>query len=238
MQELTKALELFESMGGYFVARVGEIAQKLEKTRALVFDWDGVFNDGSKGEGLPSTFNEGDTAGINMLRFAMWLQTGRVLPVVIISGQQNQSALTLARRDHYSLVFFRMANKASAVKHVAQQLQCKPSELFCMYDDTIDLSMAALCGLRVLVNRPAAPVFKDFVVQKHLAEYVTAKSGGQKAIREAMELLFLLTGQSEKALTLRTNHDSRFVEYTQARNALPFMGAYTELEGRFTTIEG
>ncbi|MBX3102512.1 MAG: phosphatase [Bacteroidetes bacterium] len=238
MQMLEKAIGLFEALGGRFVAPVSEITQRLDKTRALVFDWDGVFNDGSKGEGLPSTFNEADTAGINILRFAVWLQTGQVLPVAIISGQQNSSALTLTRRDHYSAVYFRMANKASAVKHLAQQLQCKTSELTCMYDDTIDLSMAALCGLRILVNRPSAPVFRQFVADKGLAEYITGNASGRQPIREAMELLLLLTGQADKAYTLRTHHDSRFVDYTRQRNQLPFWGAFTESEGRLQALEG
>ena len=44
---------MFEKAGGIFCTPAVSILQKLQTVKAFVFDWDGVFNDGTKG-GLPN----------------------------------------------------------------------------------------------------------------------------------------------------------------------------------------
>ncbi len=61
-------LEKFTAAGGSFVTPVEELIQKLDECRAVVFDWDGVFNAGRKGQASSSGFSEVDSMGTNMLR--------------------------------------------------------------------------------------------------------------------------------------------------------------------------
>ena len=62
----------FEGLGGEFRTEADEIAARTRNCRALLFDWDGVFNSGSKGGGSASKFGEPDSMGTNMLRYGLW----------------------------------------------------------------------------------------------------------------------------------------------------------------------
>lgn len=228
MKPLEYALELFEALGGKFITPIGQLAVQLEQVRALVFDWDGVFNDGAKGVGQPSVYNEVDTAGINALRFGLFLATGQVPAVAVISGQQNESAVQLAQRDGYQACYFRMADKRLAMEDLCARLQLQPAQCSYMYDDTIDMGVAAMSGVRILVGKPAAPVFRHYVEHHRLADYITALPPQHHAIREAMEMLLLLTGQAQTTLDARLVHNDRFTSYIQARGAMPWLGTFTQ----------
>ncbi|MCY7352776.1 MAG: hypothetical protein LH606_19310 [Cytophagaceae bacterium] len=41
---------IFEDLGGHFVTPAPKLAEKVARVKAVVFDWDGVFNDGVKTE--------------------------------------------------------------------------------------------------------------------------------------------------------------------------------------------
>ncbi len=45
--------------------------------------------------------------------------------------------------------------------------------LVCIFDDVNDLGMAFGCGIRVLVQRSASPLLRDYVVRQGLCDYVT-----------------------------------------------------------------
>ncbi len=62
----------FSKLGGVFLTPIDVLKRRLKTIRGLVCDWDGVFNSGAKGEGIPSTFTEPDSMGTNLLRFALW----------------------------------------------------------------------------------------------------------------------------------------------------------------------
>ena len=95
----------FSALNGSFIIPAVRIAAKLKKIRAVIFDWDGVFNDGFKGESFSSTFGEADSMGINMLRYGLWRQNGQLPAVAIISGESNQTSLQFARREHFHDVY-------------------------------------------------------------------------------------------------------------------------------------
>lgn len=231
MLDLERISELFETQGGQFLQPMGMLVPTVAKIKALIFDWDGVFHDGKKGPGLQSSYSEVDTAGINAIRFARFLQDGTVPAVVVISGQQNEAAVQISQRDHYQACYFRMANKYKALEHVCAALGISPEECAYMYDDSIDLPVAELAGLRILVNRSCAPVFTDYVSKHHLADYITANRAEGHAIREAMELLVALSGKGEEVYAARHTQSGQFQHYVKARNALPFQGTFTEKEG-------
>ena len=62
---------IFESEGGEFITPPFVLMEKLKNIKAIVFDWDGVFNEGVKGGGNHSGFSEIDSMGTNMLRFSL-----------------------------------------------------------------------------------------------------------------------------------------------------------------------
>lgn len=230
-QRLSHTLEVFEGLGGEFHTPVGELARRLAQLRALVFDWDGVFCHGAKGEGVPSTYNEADTAGINAMRYALFRMTGQVPAICIVSGQQNESAVQLAERDRYQACYFRMSDKRIAVQDFCQCMQIDPGQCSFMFDDAIDLSVAQLVGIRMMVSRKAAPIFREFVSRKKLADYMSSTPASGHAIRECMEMLLSLSGEAENVFFDRLEHNGKFRAYTFARNGMPWMGRYTEENG-------
>ena len=54
MSHDTELESRFSKLGGAFMTPVGEIAARARKLRGIVADWDGVFNDGAKGDGAAS----------------------------------------------------------------------------------------------------------------------------------------------------------------------------------------
>ncbi len=93
-------VEKFTAAGGNFVTPVEELIQKLAECRAVVFDWDGVFNAGRKGQTSSSGFSEVDSMGTNMLRYGLWRRQGVLPYTAIISGENNESAVAFAEREH------------------------------------------------------------------------------------------------------------------------------------------
>lgn len=57
---------------GQFVTSEADIAKRLSKAKAFIFDWDGVFNNGFKQGQAGSGFSEVDSMGTNLLRFLIF----------------------------------------------------------------------------------------------------------------------------------------------------------------------
>ncbi|MFM7428619.1 MAG: phosphatase, partial [Flammeovirgaceae bacterium] len=83
---------LFEKAGSIFCTPAVSILQKLQSVKAFVFDWDGVFNDGTKHNQQGSGFTEPDAMGTNMLRFSYWLKNQQLPITAIITGEENEAA--------------------------------------------------------------------------------------------------------------------------------------------------
>jgi len=85
---------LFTASGGQFLTPVTDLANRIQQVKAFVFDWDGVFNNGSKLGAQGSSFSEIDSMGTNLMRYAYFLQHNQQLPVMaLISGERNEPAL-------------------------------------------------------------------------------------------------------------------------------------------------
>jgi 3-deoxy-D-manno-octulosonate 8-phosphate phosphatase (KDO 8-P phosphatase) len=225
MRDLPFIAEEFTRLGGQFWVDQPELEKRLRRMRALILDWDGVWNDGHKSDELPSTFSEIDSAGLNTFRFAHWLLTGDVLPVFIATGQNNPTAFVLAVREHFQGVFSSLKNKTDVAENLRKNWGLKPEELGFVYDDAIDLPLAHVCGLRLLVRRRSSPVFERFVRETGLAEYGTGNTGGQGAVRELAELLGCLTGKYGAALHHRLQADAKWLNYMEARSKTTSMVA-------------
>ena len=118
--EVSEVNELFAQNGGKFITPSFRIAEKLPDVVSLIFDWDGVFNDGQKSEANSSPFSEVDSMGINMLRFSFFLKYGIIPACFIITGESNPIAVRFANREKFNAVYFRTKDKAVALNHLSE----------------------------------------------------------------------------------------------------------------------
>jgi 3-deoxy-D-manno-octulosonate 8-phosphate phosphatase (KDO 8-P phosphatase) len=221
MSHDTELESRFSKLGGAFMTPVGEIAARARKLRGFVADWDGVFNDGAKGDGAASTYSEPDSMGVNLLRYALWRQHDRVMPVAaLITGAQNPSAREFALREHFHSIHYGARNKTHAIESFCKAQGISSEQLVCLFDDVNDLGMAFACGIRVFVRRKASPLLHDYVLRQNLCDYVTGHTAGQHAVRETCELLLGLLGSFDAVVASRVAWDADYAQYFAARQAV------------------
>ena len=218
MQEIIKA---YEAIGGEFLKSPQDIVSTLEQLKGFVFDWDGVFNAGTKGVQQSSPYAEADAMGTNLLRFGYWLRHGRLPFVAIISGMHNPSAFQLAKREHFDAVYFGFPHKTEALAHLHTWRGIATQEVGFCFDDALDLAAAREAGLRFLVRRPYNPLFTDYARRHKLFDYASAGDGSQYAVREVCELLLGLMDIYERSLDERIAFGELYQRYLQERQALP-----------------
>ena len=206
---------------GRFITGLDALQQQLGGIKAYVFDWDGVFNDGYKNNQGSSPFSEIDSMGTNLLRFSHYLRTGTNPVLAIISGEKNEAAFTLARREAFHAVYFKVKHKAQAWEHLANAYGIRPDEIAFVFDDVLDLSAARLAGLRIMVPHAATERLVQFCIEQRLADYVTAAEGHQHAVRESTELLMSLGNNYEDTVQNRMAFSPVYQEYLAVRNSTP-----------------
>lgn len=211
----------FSALGGQFVTPVDTLTEKLKSIRAIVFDWDGVFNDGIKTEAGSSSFSEVDSMGTNLLRFGLWMHHSGQLPAAaIITGVTNELAETLVRREHFHAYYSQAKHKIDVLTHFLDQQNLQPHEVAFFFDDALDLSVAKVAGVRIMIRRNANPLFTNYVVKNGLVDYVTGSQSGQFAVRESTELLLGLLGQFESVMDERLRYRPLYDQYYQQRQAI------------------
>jgi len=213
-------LAVFSRLGGTFVTPIGTLIERMQTIRGFVSDWDGVFNQGAKGEGAESTYSEPDSMGTNLLRYALWRQHGELPVAALITGAENPSARSFALREHFHAVYFGSRNKTVAIEALCRTQRVSSDRLICIFDDVNDLGMAFACGIRVFVQRTASPLLREYVVRQGLCDYVTAHSPERHAVREVCELLLGLLGSFETVVTSRVAWDASYAAYFAARQAV------------------
>jgi 3-deoxy-D-manno-octulosonate 8-phosphate phosphatase (KDO 8-P phosphatase) len=213
--EVQEIASLFTEAGGQFRIPPAEFAQKLGKIRAYIFDWDGVFNDGTKRDNQGSSFNEPDSMGINLLRFSHYLRHGSLAYTAIITSEANASSHFLAQREDFSALYFKATNKAKSFAHFLAAHSLAADEVAFVFDDVLDLAVAEQCGLRIAVHRRANPLFNRYLQRHNLADYLSV--GQPYAIREVCELLIGLHGNDETTFTERKDLSPRYLGYMAER---------------------
>lgn len=213
-------IQAYSTLGGEFLTPPETLAGKLASIDAYLFDWDGVFNAGTKGEKSSSTFSEADSMGINLLRFGYWLTHGRLPFVAIMTGENNPSAVQLAEREHFTAIYFQTRDKGSALTHLETTFNIQADTVAFCYDDVLDLPVAARCGLGFRINRPGSPLFSRYAGSKNFCDYVTANNGTTNAIREICELILGLTGRFDTVVEKRCAFDDDYRRYLEIRNSL------------------
>lgn len=218
---LAELASVFTNIGGEFVTSVEELAPKASQIKAFIFDWDGVFNDGTKDNNGSSNFSEIDSMGTNLLRFGWWLGSGGTLPLMfIISGERNLRSFQLTKREHYHAAYFGIKHKTEALNHLMAQYQLQPHEIAFFFDDALDLSLAEICGLRLMVRHKGNPLFRKYVLDRHLTDYLTGSQGHEFAVREGCELLLGLRQLHDTAVLERQRFRPHYEQYYAQRQAV------------------
>jgi 3-deoxy-D-manno-octulosonate 8-phosphate phosphatase (KDO 8-P phosphatase) len=219
--DLPEIVDKFSAAGGSFVTPVEELVKKLEECRAVVFDWDGVFNAGRKGQASSSGFSEADSMGTNMLRYGLWRKLGQLPYTAIISGESNESAIAFAKREHLTAVYTGIRKKQDVIAHLSAEDDLQSQQIVCVFDDINDLPMAANCGLRFMVRRDSSPMFADYIKRHGLCDYVTGARSGSNPVREICELLLGLMIMYDDVVASRVASDDEYENYLATRQSVP-----------------
>jgi 3-deoxy-D-manno-octulosonate 8-phosphate phosphatase (KDO 8-P phosphatase) len=218
MENSSSLQQYFE---GVFVTDASTIKQKLKHIKAFVFDWDGVFNDGRKNIEGHSSFSETDSMGINMMRFSYYLQHKELPISVIFTGENNKLAISFAQRENFHSVYYKTPNKKKALDHLCEVYKISPSEVFFVFDDVLDFSVAELVGVRCMVTHDANTLLKKFAVEKGLVDYITKHNGNHNALREVSELIMMLADNFDETIENRMHYSELYNEYIQLRKNIP-----------------
>jgi len=213
-------IESFTKAGGVFHIAPALFLERLKHIKAFVFDWDGVFNNGSKGEGLGSTYSEPDSVGTNLLRFSFWLSEEAMPVFAIITGASNATAISFAKREHFNHVYSKALHKQDAAKHLCNHLGLKMSEICFFFDDVLDISIAREAGLRIFLPRKTGFAFNKYVADHLLSDYTCAMDGGNYGVREACELMMTLNGNFDDVVKNRVAFEGAYENYLDERNAI------------------
>ncbi len=204
--------DIFKSNGGKFITPPSQLQDKLRNIKAILFDWDGVFNSGEKG-GLPSSFNEVDSMGINMLRFGYFMMLGRIPYTAIVTGETNQAGFKWAKRERFDQVFYQVKNKVDLLPILKNEHNIEADEVLFVFDDILDLSLAKQAGARFLVNRKSNPLFNAYCIKNELCDYLTYSSGNENAIREMTEVTLDALDLFEKTIEERILFNGAYKDF-------------------------
>jgi 3-deoxy-D-manno-octulosonate 8-phosphate phosphatase (KDO 8-P phosphatase) len=218
---LNRVEQIFTELGGLFCIPFEEFQQRLGRIRAFIFDWDGVFNDGTKNENGSSSFGEIDAMGTNLLRLSHYLLHKRFPFVAVMSGAKNNISFQYGSREHVHEVYFNVKNKQLAFEHFLKLHELEAESVAFFFDDVLDLSLSELCGIRIMINRKGNPLLNNYIIKNNLADYVTAQPGGSFGLREACEMLMGIAGNYDTAVNLRSHFSPTYDSYFKARKNIP-----------------
>ena len=204
--------DLFKTNGGNFIIPPAQLQDKLRNVKALVFDWDGVFNSGEKGA-LPSSFSEVDSMGINMLRFGYFMLSGQIPYTAIVTGETNPAGFKCANRERFDQVFFQTKHKVELLPILKKDHGIEPDEVLFVFDDILDLSLAEQVGARFLVFRKSNPLFNAFCIKHGICDYQTYSSGNEGALREVSEVVLDALGLFDKTIEERIQFDGIYQDF-------------------------
>jgi 3-deoxy-D-manno-octulosonate 8-phosphate phosphatase (KDO 8-P phosphatase) len=165
------------------------VVARAKKIRVLIMDVDGTLTDGhvwllSHRDGTASEikgFSAYDGAGLKLAR-AAGLRTG------LITGRESAAVAQRARECEIEFVFQGRATKIGPYEEILRATGASESEVAYVGDDLPDIPLLKRVGLAVAVANAAVEV-------KQAAHYVTARSGGEGAVRELIELIVKAQGK-------------------------------------------
>ncbi|MGB3210801.1 MAG: HAD hydrolase family protein [Desulforhopalus sp.] len=152
---------------------------KAKEIELLLLDVDGVLTDGNllyTGSGEESkAFNTQDGFGLRLLREAG-------VEVGVITARKSDVVARRAAELKMRYIYQGMGNKNEAFKEVMKVSGLKPYQIAYMGDDWLDLVLLQQVGLAIV---PANGVREA----QEIAHYITERSGGRGAVRDACNLI-------------------------------------------------
>ena len=162
----------------------------MAEIRCIVFDVDGVLTDGrlfygKLGEPLRA-FHVHDGFAIH------WLQRLDVVPV-ILTGKSSEGVAIRAAEIGIPHVIQGSRDKLGDIEPLLARLNITLEETAMIGDDLPDLPVLRVCGYPIAVANAVEEV-------KTVAKYVTKNTGGNGAVREAVEHLLRDDGRWRRVL--------------------------------------
>lgn len=167
--------------------------------RLLILDCDGVLTDGSivyTNEGHEiKAFNVRDGLGLRC-----WQREGGL--VAIVTGRGGEALRRRASELGIEHLLEGVQNKADAVRTLCSKLGIPAEQTAAMGDDWPDLGMFDQCAMAIA----PADAHRDVLARAHL---VTKATGGQGAVREAIEFLLNARGALDRVRAATQGTDAR-----------------------------
>ncbi len=111
----------------------------------------------------------------------------------LITGRDSAATTRRAREASMEFVFQGRAKKLVAYEEILRTARVTDEAVAYIGDDLPDLPLLRRAGLAVAVGNAVPEV-------KQAAHYVTARSGGQGAVREVIELILKAQGRWSEAI--------------------------------------
>jgi 3-deoxy-D-manno-octulosonate 8-phosphate phosphatase (KDO 8-P phosphatase) len=165
--------------------------ERLKRIKLLAMDVDGVLTDGSMilgSKGEVKVFDAHDGLGITLA-----LESG--LEIAWITGNNSESVAKRAEALGVTNLFLGARYKSVAIGEIARQKGLKLTEIAYIGDDLNDLPALEAVGAAFAVANASAEA-------KAAADFVTDKSGGHGAVREAIEMILKAQGRWEEGVQL------------------------------------
>jgi 3-deoxy-D-manno-octulosonate 8-phosphate phosphatase (KDO 8-P phosphatase) len=166
------------------------LLRRARDIRLLVLDVDGVLTDGrlvyeSSGE-AQMAFHVHDGQGMKLA-----LDCG--IGLAIVTGRRSAMVALRAKELGVADLHQGAEDKLEVWEALLARRRLRPSQAACMGDDLGDLPMLRRAGLAISVPGAVPEV-------RAAAHYVTRRSGGQGAVREAVDLLLKAQGHWKRIL--------------------------------------
>lgn len=166
------------------------LSERVKNIKLLVLDVDGVLSDGKlyyDNNGLESkAFNTLDGHGIKMLR-----KSG--VEVGIITGRSSEIVERRAKALGIPHLIQGREDKYTALQEMRATFPCELNDIAFMGDDWPDLTVMLKVGLALSVASAHWQVIEH-------AHWVSERSGGEGAVRDACDLIMLGQNTYQQAL--------------------------------------
>ena len=209
-------LSSFEEGGALFGAPYIELKKRIASIRMLIFDWDGVFNNGFKDSSNSSSFSEIDSMGINLLRYGLYRTSGNLPWAYVLSGASNASARAFAEREHFDGVYLNHKNKLDAFQQMLERHRIKKEETAFFFDDVLDLECGT--GFPCLHGQWHSSAF-SLCSKKKQRDLIPARSRGSW-LRESCDLMLTALGIYDEVLEDRLNFKEAYSDYWKKRQSI------------------
>ena len=146
--------------------------------------------------------------GTNLLRYALWREHGAVADRGADHGRrQSVRAHVRACASTSMRSTTARATRRPRSRRCAARTACRRSGSSASSTTSTTSAWRSRCGIRVLVQRSASPLLRDYVVRQGLCDYVTAHAPERHAVREVCELLLGLLGAFDAVVASRVAWD-------------------------------